>query len=325
MSRGSVKNRIADGARMWNAFLAAMSEFKYACPICGQHMKCDSSQSGTVMECPTCFQKITAPQAPATDDSKFIITGTKVGERPIPAAMANAEMTTAPEPAKKFPVAAIAIIVLLWLVLAAAFAFGGKIFKPASKTAATAGGAPGSPSPPAPGNYTFEPSSGSENNIALNKPAFASSQQSLNPAQNGNDGNIKTRWCAANGGTPQWWEVDLGGATTITNTRVIWEFNSVYQYAIEVSSNHTNWTTVVDKTANFTPARENSDNFSASGRYVRMVVTGLQPRLWASFYEFQVFGSVVGGGAGGRASTGRKPLPPRCAANPWAACPLLFP
>src|ERR1039457_7177845 len=61
-----------------------MSEFKYACPVCGQHIQCDSTQSGTVMECPTCFQKITAPQAPKTDDPKFIITGTKVGERPIP-------------------------------------------------------------------------------------------------------------------------------------------------------------------------------------------------------------------------------------------------
>jgi DNA-directed RNA polymerase subunit RPC12/RpoP len=61
-----------------------MSEFKYACPVCGQHMMCDSSQAGTVMECPTCFQKITAPQAPASDDAKFIITGTKVGERPVP-------------------------------------------------------------------------------------------------------------------------------------------------------------------------------------------------------------------------------------------------
>ena len=88
---------------MWNPFPSAMSEFKYACPVCGQHMKCDSSQSGTVMECPTCFQKITAPQAPATDDPKFIITGTKVGERPIPAAVANAEAIPAPAPGKNFP------------------------------------------------------------------------------------------------------------------------------------------------------------------------------------------------------------------------------
>ncbi len=69
---------------MWNVSETAMSEFKYACPVCGQHIKCDSSQAGSVMECPTCFQKITVPQAPASADQKFIITGTKVGERPVP-------------------------------------------------------------------------------------------------------------------------------------------------------------------------------------------------------------------------------------------------
>ena len=52
-----------------------MSEFKYACPVCGQHMMCDSSQGGTVMECPTCFQKITAPQAPAGDDHEIHFDG----------------------------------------------------------------------------------------------------------------------------------------------------------------------------------------------------------------------------------------------------------
>src|ERR1017187_63058 len=59
-----------------------MSEFKFTCPVCGQHMMCDSSQAKTVMECPTCFQKITAPQASAPD-AKFILTGTKVSQRPL--------------------------------------------------------------------------------------------------------------------------------------------------------------------------------------------------------------------------------------------------
>ena len=106
-----------------------MSEFKYACPVCGQHIKCDSSQTGTVMECPTCFQKITVPQAPATADSKLIITGTKVGERPIPTASGDSGVATAPE--KHFPLAAFVVIVLLCAVVAAAFVFKGKIFKSA--------------------------------------------------------------------------------------------------------------------------------------------------------------------------------------------------
>ena len=110
-----------------------MSEFKYACPVCGQHMKCDSSQGGTVMECPTCFQKITAPHAPESADPKFILTGTKIGERPIPAAAADAGMPIAPEPAKKLPMAAIAYVVLLCAAIAAAYVLFGEIFKSSGK------------------------------------------------------------------------------------------------------------------------------------------------------------------------------------------------
>ena len=82
---------------------------------------------GTVMECPTCFQKITVPQAPATGDSKLIITGTKVGERPLPTASGGSGATTAPE--KHFPLAAFAVIVLLCAAVAAAFVFKGKLLK----------------------------------------------------------------------------------------------------------------------------------------------------------------------------------------------------
>ncbi|MGA2278773.1 MAG: hypothetical protein ABSG80_00565 [Verrucomicrobiota bacterium] len=113
-----------------------MNEFKFVCPVCGQHMKCDSSQSGTVMECPTCFQKITAPQAPETDDPKFIITGTKVGERPLPSAVANEETVPRPEEEKK-------PLRLVWVFLAAfcgvvavlLLLFYGKIFKSTEESA----------------------------------------------------------------------------------------------------------------------------------------------------------------------------------------------
>jgi len=94
-----------------------MSEFKYACPVCGQHIKCDSSRSGSMMECPTCFQKITVPQAPATADSKFIITGTKVGERPVPTVPADSGPAAVRE--KHVP---LGIFVMVFLVCAAAVA-----------------------------------------------------------------------------------------------------------------------------------------------------------------------------------------------------------
>jgi len=110
-----------------------MSEFKYACPVCGQHIKCDSSQEGSVMECPTCFQKITVPQAPSSEDQKFIITGTKVGERPVPTVPEDRALVA---PEKNLPMAAVvALLIMVCAAGAAVFVFRGKIFKPSTVVA----------------------------------------------------------------------------------------------------------------------------------------------------------------------------------------------
>ena len=106
-----------------------MSEFTYACPVCGQHIKCDMSQSGSKMECPTCFQTILAPDVSPMHDPKFVIMGTKVGERPIPTAVTTSGTPTTPTPAKKSPVAAVVLVVFIFAAGAAVFMFRGKIFK----------------------------------------------------------------------------------------------------------------------------------------------------------------------------------------------------
>ncbi|HEX3624213.1 MAG TPA: hypothetical protein VH280_02195 [Verrucomicrobiae bacterium] len=104
-----------------------MSEFKYACPVCGQHIRCDSSQSGTVMDCPTCFQKIIAPQAPVGEQT-LILTGTKVnGDRSAPK---NQEVNpAAPRPASGISGPIVVIIILIGIVAAAGFVYRGTIFK----------------------------------------------------------------------------------------------------------------------------------------------------------------------------------------------------
>jgi len=112
-----------------------MSEFKYACPVCGQHIRCDSSQEGSVMECPTCFQKITVPQAPSSEGQKFILTGTKVGERPMPTVPEDRALVA---PEKNLPMAAVvALLILVCAASAAVFAFRGKIFKSSAGVAPT--------------------------------------------------------------------------------------------------------------------------------------------------------------------------------------------
>lgn len=110
-----------------------MSEFKFACPVCGQHMMCDESHGGSVMECPTCFQKIVAPQAPAPD-AKFILTGSKYTEKTIPASLANATDQFKAPARTTFPIWLFLFIVLL-LAGAGTYFFGGKLTSLVSGTA----------------------------------------------------------------------------------------------------------------------------------------------------------------------------------------------
>jgi hypothetical protein len=131
-----------------------MSEFKFACPVCGQHMMCDSSQGGSVMECPTCFQKITAPQAPAPD-AKFILTGTQVSEKKLSTRGLEAATGSGVED-KGFPTALlISAIVVVLAAGAALFVFRDKLFKgatppPKSTAAVTNAAPPPKPAPVAP-------------------------------------------------------------------------------------------------------------------------------------------------------------------------------
>ncbi len=137
-------------------------------------------------------------------------------------------------------------------------------------------------------------SPGTPVDLALDRPATADSEETSkgNLVAMGNDGDISTRWCAADGNPDHWWKVDLGGPYDLTGSQVLWEFpGKVYRYRIEVSMDQTQWLTVVDRTNSNSKSQSQSNHFSATGRYVRLWVTSLEPDVWASFYEFQVFGA----------------------------------
>ena len=128
-----------------------MSEFKYACPVCGQHIKCDSSQAGTVMDCPTCFQKITVPQAPTGDDQKFIITGSKVSDKPLTPRGLDGPALVAPE--KSFPGVAVVLLILVFMGTAAAAIYWATIIHPrqtAGQSGSTNNVTATNPKPPKP-------------------------------------------------------------------------------------------------------------------------------------------------------------------------------
>lgn len=112
-----------------------MREFKFNCPVCGQHIKSNVTQSGTTMECPTCFQRIIVPTAPESDDPKYIVTATRYTEKKLPvgdvrartgAIKDNVPAAGAPKPGK-LPIIPIVIGLVVVIVGVVGYLFHGKI------------------------------------------------------------------------------------------------------------------------------------------------------------------------------------------------------
>lgn len=121
-----------------------MSEFKFACPVCGQHITADSSNSGGHIDCPTCFQKIIVPQAPTSADPKFILSATQVS-KPRPIGAANGEQLVSDRSAdrRKSLIATIALVIVVCAAGGTTFAFRDKLFKSNRDQAQSQTNAPG--------------------------------------------------------------------------------------------------------------------------------------------------------------------------------------
>ena len=107
-----------------------MSEFKFACSVCGQHITADSKTSGGQIECPTCFQKIVVPQAPASEDTKLILSASQVSKpRPSSTDARSALSPLQPASPRGSILATIAFLVVLCAIGGALFAFRDRILK----------------------------------------------------------------------------------------------------------------------------------------------------------------------------------------------------
>src|SRR5262245_52007238 len=103
-----------------------MSEFKFACPVCSQHITCDSRSSGTQMECPTCFRKLVVPQASKAGSPNLLLTASEVSTRPLPQSGA-VELLGASK--KQFPFAAVAFVIVLSVVAVGGYVFRDELLK----------------------------------------------------------------------------------------------------------------------------------------------------------------------------------------------------
>ena len=99
------------------------------------------------MDCPTCFQKIIAPQAPAPG-SKFILTGTKLTDKKI--TVRSLEPGPVVEPPNKFPAGLVIGLILAFMAGVAGVIYWTTIVHPRRVAAIHNESSPSNPLSPAP-------------------------------------------------------------------------------------------------------------------------------------------------------------------------------
>ncbi|MCB0154992.1 MAG: discoidin domain-containing protein, partial [Anaerolineae bacterium] len=129
-------------------------------------------------------------------------------------------------------------------------------------------------------------------NLAPNGTVSASSLEvDWLPAGDAIDGNTSTRWSSAYS-DPQWLQVDLGQMANISRVVLNWETAYGRAYAIQVSNDGNNWTTIYSTTTS-DGGVDDLTGLSGSGRYVRMYGTARGTQWGYSLWEFEVYGSPV--------------------------------
>ena len=126
-------------------------------------------------------------------------------------------------------------------------------------------------------------------NIALHRPATASSEQGPSwPSSDATDGNLSTRW-SSEFSDPQWLEVDLGSTRPICRIALDWETAYAKAFQIQVSNGNSTWTTIYS-TVTGTGGTQTLQVFG-SGRYIRIYGTARATQYGYSLRDFQVYAS----------------------------------
>ncbi|MBC7745547.1 MAG: discoidin domain-containing protein [Flavobacterium sp.] len=126
-------------------------------------------------------------------------------------------------------------------------------------------------------------------NLALNKPATASS--SFNDPGLSVDGNIGTRWSIAAATENEWYMVDLLSIKKINRIDIKWEGAYASDYALQVSTDKINFTTVYS-TSTFTGGDVSNRFAAVDAQYVKILLRKSALPYPMSFWEFEVYADV---------------------------------
>ncbi|MEU7895131.1 glycosyl hydrolase family 8 [Nonomuraea sp. NPDC049152] len=143
---------------------------------------------------------------------------------------------------------------------------------------------------------TAQAHSSADTLLSRGKPATASSVEASGlEAAKAVDGDTGTRWASAEGHDPEWISVDLGSSASVTRVKLNWEAAYGKAYKIQTSANGSTWTDVYS-TSTGDGATDDLTGLSGSGRYVRLYGTARGTSYGYSLWEFEVYGTLSGGG-----------------------------
>ncbi|MFF3559660.1 discoidin domain-containing protein [Streptomyces sp. NPDC002574] len=140
------------------------------------------------------------------------------------------------------------------------------------------------------------PPTGTPVNLSLgaDAKAVASYQDGSYLASNAIDGNSSSRWSSDHSNDPgAWLQVDLGAQYTVSTAVLTWEAAYAKAYKIQVSDNASTWTDAYS-TTNGQGGTE-TVNVGRTARYVRMQGVTPATGYGYSLYEFEIYGTPVGG------------------------------
>jgi hypothetical protein len=129
-------------------------------------------------------------------------------------------------------------------------------------------------------------------NLALSKPATASSETNPNVAKNVTapktyQDYINTRW-ESTAGDPQWITVDLGAPQEINRVILKWHWNAAKDFKIQTSTDNTAWTDVFTTTQGAAWSVTDEIFRTTTARYVRMYGTQRGTQAGYSLFNFMV-------------------------------------
>ncbi len=146
--------------------------------------------------------------------------------------------------------------------------------------------------------FRWEAAITSGGNMALNRPAYASSQESstYSPSK-ANDGSNSTRWSSMISATlgEEIWFADLGSQRSFNRVRINWEAAYAATYLVVWSDDGDTWYCFCDTVYTRGSSGWAEHNFDTrTRRYVGVIMLTRAPKMNNySFYEFEVYGPAA--------------------------------